>query len=198
MGLFKSKAEKEFEKKMVVKKTINSMNKQISTLEEQKNIFVEKAKEAKKKGLEAQYNLALSGYRMTYAQQKKAQEMLLNFEITSQMKDMTMMTSEFLKGMSLLSREMSKLADSKQFSKVQKEFEIAMNSVEEQSSQMEVFLESAETTFDAAASSEKQNISDEDFEKMIDEESAQDIGGTDAELDRQMEELKKKIDAELE
>ena len=81
---------------------------------------------------------------------------------------------------------------------VQKEFEIAMNSVEEQSSQMEVFLESAETTFDAAASSEKQNISDEDFEKMIDEESAQDIGGTDAELDRQMEELKKKIDAELE
>ena len=142
MGLFKSKAEKEFEKKMVVKKTINSMNKQISTLEEQKNIFVEKAKEAKKKGLEAQYNLALSGYRMTYAQQKKAQEMLLNFEITSQMKDMTMMTSEFLKGMSLLSREMSKLADSKQFSKVQKEFEIAMNSVEEQSSQMEVFLES--------------------------------------------------------
>ena len=198
MGLFKSKAEKEFDKKMVVKKTINSMNKQISTLEEQKNIFVEKAKEAKKKGLEAQYNLALSGYRMTYAQQKKAQEMLLNFEITSQMKDMTMMTSEFLKGMSLLSREMSKLADSKQFSKVQKEFEIAMNSVEEQSSQMEVFLESAETTFDAAASSEKQNISDEDFEKMIDEESAQDIGGTDAELDRQMEELKKKIDAELE
>ena len=198
MGLFKSKAEKEFDKKMVVKKTINSMNKQISTLEEQKNIFVAKAKEAKKKGLEAQYNLALSGYRMTYAQQKKAQEMLLNFEITSQMKDMTMMTSEFLKGMSLLSREMSKLADSKQFSKVQKEFEIAMNSVEEQSSQMEVFLESAETTFDAAASSEKQNISDEDFEKMIDEESAQDIGGTDAELDRQMEELKKKIDAELE
>lgn len=198
MGLFKSKAEKEFDKKMIVKKTINSMNKQISTLEEQKNIFVEKAKEAKKKGLEAQYNLALSGYRMTYAQQKKAQEMLLNFEITSQMKDMTMMTSEFLKGMSLLSREMSKLADSKQFAKVQKEFEIAMNSVEEQSSQMEVFLDSAETTFDTAASSEKQNISDEDFEKMIDEESAQDIGGTDAELDRQMEELKKKIDAELE
>ena len=198
MGLFKSKAEKEFEKKMVIKKTINSMNKQISTLEEQKNIFVEKAKEAKKKGLEAQYNLALSGYRMTYAQQKKAQEMLLNFEITSQMKDMTMMTSEFLKGMSLLSREMSKLADNKQFAKVQKEFEIAMNSVEEQSSQMEVFLESAETTFDTAASSEKANISDEDFEKMIDEETAQDMGSDDAELDRQMEELKKKIDAELE
>lgn len=198
MGLFKSKAQKEFEQKMVVKKTINSMNKQIETLEERKNIFVEKAKEAKKKGLEAQYNLALSGYRMTYAQQKKAQEMLLNFEITSQMKDMTMMTSEFLKGMGLLSREMSKLADSKQFAKVQKEFEIAMGSVEEQASQMEVFLESAETTFDTAASSEKNNITDEDFEKMIDEETAQDIGGEDAELEKQMEELKKKIEAELE
>ena len=85
MALFKSKQEKEIEKKMLVKRTINTMNKQINALEEQKKVFVEKAKTAKKNGLEAQYNLALTGYKMTLLQQKRAQEMLLNFEITSQM-----------------------------------------------------------------------------------------------------------------
>ena len=113
MALFKSKQEKEIEKKMLVKRTINTMNKQINALEEQKKVFVEKAKTAKKNGLEAQYNLALTGYKMTLLQQKRAQEMLLNFEITSQMKDMTMMTKEFLGGMSVLSKEMARLADEK-------------------------------------------------------------------------------------
>lgn len=36
MALFKSKQEKEIEKKMLVKRTINTMNKQINALEEQK------------------------------------------------------------------------------------------------------------------------------------------------------------------
>ena len=61
MGLFKSKAEKELEKKRLIKRTVYSMNKQIDSLEQQKKVFVEKAVQAKKNGLEAQYNLALTG-----------------------------------------------------------------------------------------------------------------------------------------
>ena len=53
MALFKSKQEKEIEKKMLVKRTINAMNKQINTLEEQKKVFVEKAKVAKKDAFSA-------------------------------------------------------------------------------------------------------------------------------------------------
>ena len=97
MAWFKSKQQKEIEKKMLIKRTINSMNKQINRLEDQKKVFVEAAKRAKEKNLEAQFNLALSGYKMTLQQQRRAQEMLLNFEITAQMKDVTMMTSEFLR-----------------------------------------------------------------------------------------------------
>lgn len=124
MGLFKSKIEKELEKKRLIKRTVYSMNKQIDALEEQKKVFVEKAVQAKKNGLEAQYNLALTGYKMTLLQQKRAQEMLLNFEITSQMKDMTLMTKQFLGGMSVLSKEMAKLADEREFIEVQKQFEM--------------------------------------------------------------------------
>ena len=47
MGLFKSKQEKEIEKKMLVKKTINQMNKHIATLEGQKKVYLDAAKRAK-------------------------------------------------------------------------------------------------------------------------------------------------------
>ena len=118
MAWFKSKQQKEIEKKMLIKRTINTMNKQINRLEDQKQVFIDAAKRAKLKGLDAQFNLALSGYKMTVQQQKRAQEMLLNFEITAQMKDVTMMTSEFLRGMSDISKEMTKLADAKEFAKI--------------------------------------------------------------------------------
>ena len=147
MAWFKSKQQKEIEKKMLIKRTINTMNKQINKLEDQKRVFVEAAKRAKEKDLDAQFNLALSGYKMTVQQQKRAQEMLLNFEITAQMKDVTMMTSEFLKGMSSISKEMTKLADAKEFAKIQAQFEEAMAAVETQTDQMDNFMEMSQETF---------------------------------------------------
>ena len=83
---------KEIEKKVLIKKTINEMNKQIQKLEEQKNAYIESGKQAKQRGLTAQYNLALAGLKMTITQQRRVYEMKLNFEITSQMKDMSAKT----------------------------------------------------------------------------------------------------------
>ena len=194
MAIFKSKQEKEIEKKMLVKRTINTMNKQINALEEQKKVFVEKAKTAKKNGLEAQYNLALTGYKMTLLQQKRAQEMLLNFEITSQMKDMTMMTKEFLGGMSVLSKEMARLADEKEFIKVQKQFELAMGNAERQAEQMDMFMETSQDTFKSAQGS-TDSIDDKEIKEMIDRQAGLDEFGDDA-IDKELEELQKKMNAE--
>ena len=105
MGFFKSKQEKEMEQRMIIKKTINQFNKHIRELEDQKGKYLEAAKRAKQEGLDAQYNLALSGLKMAMMQQKKAKEMQLNFELASQMKDLTKVTSLFLDGMSMLSVE---------------------------------------------------------------------------------------------
>lgn len=179
---------------MLVKRTINTMNKQINALEEQKKVFVEKAKTAKKNGLEAQYNLALTGYKMTLLQQKRAQEMLLNFEITSQMKDMTMMTKEFLGGMSVLSKEMARLADEKEFIKVQKQFELAMGNAERQAEQMDMFMETSQDTFKSAQGS-TDSIDDKEIKEMIDRQAGLDEFGDDA-IDKELEELQKKMNAE--
>lgn len=191
MGIFKSKSEKALEQKMLIKKTINNMNKQINALEDSKKVYIEKAKKAKQAGLEAQYNLALSGYKLTIAQQKRAQEMLLNFEITSQMKDMSAMTGEFLKGLSVLSKEMVKLTKNKEFLKVQAEFEKAMHGVQNRTEQMDVFMEMSEEGF-ANSTTSDDTISDEEFAKIIEEESIQDELSSDN-IDAEIESLKKKI-----
>lgn len=196
MGLFKSKQQKEIEKKMLIKRTINTMNKQINRLEEQKRVFVDAAKRAKEKDLEAQFNLALSGYKMTLQQQKRAQEMLLNFEITAQMKDVTMMTSEFLRGMSAISKEMTKLADAKEFGKIQAQFEEAMAAVETQTDQMDNFMEmSQETFYNQGVDKKGKQMTDEEFEKYIMEQVGQDELSGDS-IDKEMEELRKKIDSD--
>lgn len=198
MGLFKSKQQKEIEKKMLIKRTINTMNKQINRLEEQKQVFIDAAKRAKMKNLDAQFNLALSGYKMTVQQQKRAQEMLLNFEITAQMKDVTMMTSEFLRGMSDISKEMSKLADAKEFTKIQAQFEEAMLAVETQTDQMDNFMQmSQETFYNAGKDKDGNTMSDKELEKFIMEQASQDELSSEN-IDKEMEEIRKKIDSEAE
>lgn len=193
MGLFKSKQTKQIEKKMLVRKTMNSMNKHIKELEEQKMVYINAAKMAKQKSLPTQYSLAISGLKMTIAQQKKAYEMLLNFEITSQMKDMSMMTTEFLMGMGVLSKEMAKLTNNKEFEKVQKQFEIAMEGMEMQTEKMDVFLDMNKTTF-ASHSSDNNRISDEEIEALIDEQVKDDELSSE-DIDKEIEEMRKKLEA---
>ena len=196
MGLFKTKQQKEIQKKMLVKRTVNSMNKQIARLEEQKKVFIDAAKRAKEKNLDAQFNLALSGYRMTVQQQKRAQEMLLNFEITAQMRDVTMMTTEFLKGMSVISKEMSKLADAKEFEKIQAQFEEAITAVETQTEQIDSFMEISQESFaPAGKAKDGKDINADDFEKFIMEASSSEQASNE-DIDKEIEELKKKIDSE--
>lgn len=196
MGLFRTKQQKEIQKKMLVKRTVNSMNKQIARLEEQKKVFIDAAKRAKEKNLDAQFNLALSGYRMTVQQQKRAQEMLLNFEITAQMRDVTMMTTEFLKGMSVISKEMSKLADAKEFEKIQAQFEEAITAVETQTEQIDSFMEISQESFASAGKAKDgKEINADDFEKFIMEASSSEQASNE-DIDKEIEELKKKIDSE--
>ena len=164
--------------------------------EEQKKVFIDAAKRAKEKNLDAQFNLALSGYRMTVQQQKRAQEMLLNFEITAQMRDVTMMTTEFLKGMSVISKEMSKLADAKEFEKIQAQFEEAITAVETQTEQIDSFMEISQESFASAGKAKDgKDINADDFEKFIMEASSSEQASNE-DIDKEIEELKKKIDSE--
>ena len=181
---------KDMEKRMLIRQTVNAMNKQIQKLEEQKKVYIDAGKQAKQKGLTAQYNLALSGLRMTITQQRRVYEMKLNFEITSQMKDMSAMTQEVLKGMSSLSKDMLKLSKDKEFMKVQKQFGEAMVGVEMQTEQIEAFMDETESAFTTGASaSETDNAELESF--FTNAAAAE--GSTEGEIEKELEALKKRM-----
>ncbi len=182
-------ANKEIEKRMLIKRTISAMEKQIQRLENQKRTYIEAGKQAKQKGLTAQYNLALSGLRMTISQQRRVYEMKLNFEITSQMKDMAKMTTDFLSGMSSLSKDMMKLTKESEFNKVQKQFSEAMVGMEVQTERMEDFLEETQSSFSSNLTNEEER---NELDEMMNNEAA--IGtGVDGEIEKELEELKKKM-----
>ena len=185
-----SVSKKEIKKKMLIKQTITSMNKQIQKLEEQKKVYIDAGKQAKQKGLTAQYNLDLSGLRMTIAQQKRVYEMKLNFEITSQMKDMSKMTVEFLQGMGTLSKDMMKLTKEKDFLKVEKQFNEAMTNVELQTEHMENFMDETESTFSSAYSGSADENSE--LEALMNNEASAD-NMTESMIEKELEELKKKM-----
>ena len=194
MGIFKSREQRELEQKQLIKRTVYNMNKQIEALEEQKKSFAEKATRAKANGLDAQYELAITGYRLTLLQQKRAQEMLLNFEITSQLKDMALMTKQFLGGMSALSTQRSRLADGSDFERISRQFKEAMNKAQGQAEQMEKFMQDSRTAFKGAAEGA---VTDEAELERITEERAASGEFSDDAVDREIEQLRKKIEAQI-
>ena len=179
---------KDIEKKMLINRTVKAMEKQIQKLEEQKKVYIEAGKQAKQKGLDAQYNLSLSGLKMTIAQQRRIYEMKLNFEITSQMKDMSQLATEFLKGKGSLSKDMMKLTKEKDFAKVQKQFTEAMMDVEAQTERMEAFMDDTEATFSSSYSSND----NKELEGLLNNEAVAD-NSTEAMIEKELEELKKRM-----
>ena len=184
-------SKKEIKKRMLVKQTINAMNKQIQKLEEQKQVYIDAGKQAKERGLDAQYSLALSGLKMTIAQQKRVYEMKLNFEITSQMKDMTAMTGEFLKGMGTLSKDMMHLSKDKEFLKVGKRFSEAMTAVEMQSELLEDFMDNTQSAFESGTTVSQADATE--LEGIMSVDASADGLSSDfaSEIEKELEALKK-------
>lgn len=192
MGLFKSKRQKEMEKKMLVRRTMKNIQKYISDLQVQKQKAIEAAKQAKIQGSSQQYSLAVSALKTAMGQEKKAQEMLLNFEITLQMRDLTSMTSSFLKGMSVMSVEMKKITGDMNFAKVQKQFEDAMMGVEETTENIDMMLDNTDSSFSSIASGNS-NISDAEIEKLINFQAGESQMQMDNDIDSKLSELSKTL-----
>lgn len=185
MSLFKSKERKEFEKKQQIRKARNDMQKQIDSLERMKADYKEKAIRAKGLGSESQLKLALSGYKMAAMQQKRIQEMLLNFDLTSQMKDMSQTTSDFLQSMSLFSRDIAKITKNSDFLKVQQEFEFAMSGVEESSERLDDMLETSTQTFDSLSTKSAGDTSKELMD-IVNSGAADKENSLDADIDKEL------------
>lgn len=165
----KSKSEIQMEQKMLVNKTLNTMKSFVNKLEPKIDYFIEKAKEAKAKNIPSQYNNAVRMIKATMSQKKRAEEMLLWFEMTNQMKEISEMSSQFFKGMEIVSVEMAKLTPkNKEFDKILRNIENGMKASNLQANQVNSFMERAGDLFDSfVESGDEEMISDKEVDALI-------------------------------
>lgn len=186
----KWKQQKEVKKRILYKKTLNNMRKYVSQLEKQKTNYIRMATEAKINGSEEQMKLSINGLKMALAYQKKAKEMLLNFELSMQLRDLSQVTGEFLKGMVTLSNDMSKIISKQDYAKVTQSFEKAMGQVEKQNYAMENFMNETESSFDNIAA-DPDNVSDKEIAALLDDKSKETVENKGNEIDLKIKEIEK-------
>ncbi len=190
MGLFQSAEKKEMQRRLLIKQTMKSIEKYIAGLNKQYESYVEIAKVAKMKGADQQFKLAVSAIRTVTSQKQKAEEMLLNIQITSQMRDLTKMTKGFLTTMNTMSKDMIKTTKSMDFDNVTKNFETALDNVEVATDRLDTLLDSSNDSYASIADNSK--ISNDEIAKMIDLEIAHQESVLNSNIDAKVEKLNNK------
>lgn len=180
----------EIKKKITYKKTIRKMRDFVSKLDSQKENYIKMATEAKKSNSDHQLKMAINGLKIALSYQQKAKEMLLNFEITMQLRDLSLISSEFLSGMATVSKEMSKIISRQDYTRVGNSFEKAMEKVENQNLENEAFLEKTGTSFESLAP-EPDKISNDEIDDLINNRASDDIENKENELNKKLVQIEK-------
>lgn len=163
----------DFEKKAQVRRTRNRLANSLQTLEENKRMYIEKAKTARARGDKHAYSLARSGLAATVVQSKRTREMLLNIDITAQMRDTGAITEEFLTGMETIFKRLSKVNKSINMKQARAGLRTAITGMENVQAQLDCMLEESEDTF-AALSGADDNVSEQEIDRLLGQQAALD------------------------
>ncbi len=191
MGLFKTKQEKEQERKMLVKQSMKELEKRIRKLKEQEAVYIKAAKVAQDENLPQQIQLAKEALKMTVSERKRTMQMLLNAQIISQMRDMSAMTGEFLKAVHNISKSIAGSA-SHDVTKVSADLRKAMGIVENQTENLADMLESSQDDF-MDYSEGMSTISDDEIDQMIYGASGSQSSSIDASIDQELLALQREL-----
>ncbi len=191
MGLFKTKQEKEQERKMLVKQSMKELEKRIRKLKEQEAIYIKTAIVAQEENLPQQIQLAKEALKMTVSERKRTMQMLLNAQIISQMRDMSAMTGEFLKAVHNISKSIAGTA-TQDVNKVSSELRKAMGMVENQTENLADMLENSQDSF-SDYSDGMSSVSDAEIDQMIYGTSGSAVNNMDMSIDQELLALQKEL-----
>ena len=184
-----SKEKKRIKEQMLVNQAIASIKKQLNDLENSRKKYIAAAVTARECGIASQYNLAKNAIRIVTAQKTVVEQMLLNLQISAQIKDVSEMTKSFADGMKLLSGSITETAGGLNFEKVSEQMNKAMISTQMKQAESDEFLQATEAGFAAFAQS-ADGVCEDEIDRMIDGE-LRGAGG----LDDELAELERKIKA---
>lgn len=191
MGLFKTKQEKEQERKMLVKQSMKELEKRIRKLKEQEAVYIKAAIVAQEENLPQQIQLAKDALKMTISERKRTMQMLLNAQIISQMRDMSAMTGEFLKAVHNISKSIAGTSN-QDVSKISSDLRKAMGMVEAQTENLADMLDESQDSF-TDYSEGMSSISDAEIDQMIYGTSGAQTNNMDLSIDQELLALQKEL-----
>ena len=194
MGLFKSKAEKEFESKQLIKKQIREFDRRVSKLEEQMNKHIESARTAIKENLPEQLNFAKMALTRTIQERKMTIRMKIFFEVMTQIKDMAEANKHFVKSIQTLSEQME-VANTVEVQKIFNKFDVEVDKATMMAEEIQDQLNVQEDKYKKAEVSEIK-VSDSEIDVLIyGTKSTQSTPEATLDpLEKKLEELKAKIE----
>ena len=158
---------KRAERNNKIRRTIAKIEQTVKKLEVMKEEYLRSAVAAKARGESASYAIAKNGLNITLTQIKRAREMLLNIEITSELQKMGETNADFLTGMSTIAKSISKINKKSDFVKLQKEIERALSGMEEAQAGLDGFLQNTDAAF-AALTAAPGALTDSQIDRLID------------------------------
>ena len=199
MALFKSKSTRKMERELAIRRAVNHIKKQVSTLEKNEQGYVEKAKRAFQMGSTAQLEFLKKTLKKTASQRRLMERQLLNIETAVQIKNQAEAHGGFAKAMTALSRSSGDMCAATDMAKTQRQFEAALVKAQTMEEQMDVFLDmSSEAMFGyEPATASEELVSDAEIDRMITGEVLQAEGaGLDTEIEAGLKEVENELKKE--
>ena len=147
-----SSEKKRIKEQMLINQAIAAVKKQLADLESSRKHYIKAAATARANGIASQYALAKNAIRIVTAQKTVVEQMLLNLQISSQIKDVSEMTKSFADGMKILTGSITDTTDSLDFEKVTRQMNKAMISTQMKQVESDSFLDATSAGFAGFAS----------------------------------------------
>lgn len=191
-GLEERKARKEMEMKMYLRQQKRNMEKIIKGLDKSREDIISRGKRAKEDGMTDQFKMCQSSLKFALNQKLTAERMLLQLETAARNRDIGQMQKLFESSMRVMNRDLTKTSKSMSFTKLQKEYNTALQQFEGDIMKIDMFLEGAAEDFDALTEGNS-IINDEEILKLFEEPDNKEIQ---KKLEKELSDLEKALDAE--
>ena len=158
---------------MKIKQTHKKFEKFIAECENKEKVLIQKAAEAKKNGLKAEYQQTIVFLRMIIARKEKAKHMLHQLTLSELLKQEAMNTKEFNDSMVILAKETSKLFGNFDYKKMMKEQQKMSMEAQKAKSQLEMILDQVDDSFEDISSMDTNTEMDAELQGRIDAQLAE-------------------------
>lgn len=187
--------QKNFETRMRIKQTLNRMKTQSNKLDEFKMNYIEKAKKASLEGDQKTYNLAKNGLKICLTKQKFLNQMVANCELSLELSDMNKVVTEFMSAINVLGEQMQTVTSGIDMSKAQVAYEKALANNASQYEALDTFLSETNNSFDSLNESTGASVSDDEIDKLISNQAADQVEEIDHEIDCKINRLRERMSA---